>query len=59
MEFFLIFVFLKRYLGMIIKRMGMSRECGKHGTDEIFVQYCDQESLRKESTLEAWEPMGG
>jgi len=37
----------------------MSRESGEHGTDETFVQYCGQESLRVESTLKAWKQMGG
>jgi hypothetical protein len=33
----------------------MSRECGEHGTEEIFVQYCGQQSLRNKNTLEAWK----
>lgn len=37
----------------------MGRKCGERETDEMFVQYCGQESLREENTLEFWEQMGG
>jgi hypothetical protein len=36
----------------------MSREYGGHGTDETFVQYYGQESLRDERTFEVWEQVG-
>jgi hypothetical protein len=41
-EIIVILVFLNRYKGIIKLRGWDDKECGEHGTDEIFVQYYGQ-----------------